>query len=142
MCINLKMSQFLLHFSHQHERLVQFIRYITIGGIMLVLNLLLVWVFVQFSHMHYLVASGIAFVIESVAAFFANRKYTFKTNTHFKHGYVRFMTIAFYSFLAVLIITYGLVHFLAFHYVWARTFSTVVTGFIGYFLDMKITFRV
>ncbi len=136
------MSQYLLHFSHRHQHIVQFVRYVSIGGIMLVLNLVLVWIFVQFGDMHYLVASGIAFVIESVAAFFANRKYTFKTNTHFKHGYMRFMTIAFYSFLAVLIITYGLVHFLAFHYVWARTFSTVVTGFIGYFLDMKITFRV
>jgi putative flippase GtrA len=100
------MSQFLLHFSHQYERLVQFVRYVTIGAIMLVLNLLMVWAFVQFVSMHYLLASSIAFVIESVVAFFANRKYTFKTNTHFKHGYVRFMTIAFYSFLAVLIITY------------------------------------
>lgn len=136
------MSSYLLHFSRKHERIVQFARYISVGGIMLVLNLFLVWIFVAFLDMHYLIASGFAFIVESVAAFFANRKYTFKTDTHFKHGYMKFLTIAFYSFLAVLIITYGLVHFLAFHYVWARTFSTVVTGFIGYFLDLKITFRV
>lgn len=142
MSVNLKMPQFLLHFSHRHERIVQFVRYVTIGAIMLLVNLLLVWIFVQFWHMHYLVASSIAFFIESIAAFFANRRWTFHTSTQFRHGYMRFLTIAFYSFLAVLIITFGLVHYLAFHYVWARTVSTVVTGFIGYFLDMKITFRV
>lgn len=106
MSVNLKMPQFLLHFSDRHEHIVQFVRYVTIGSIMLVVNLLLVWAFVQFWGMHYLLASSIAFIIESVAAFFANRKYTFKTTTHFKHGYVRFMTIAFYSFIAVLVITF------------------------------------
>ena len=136
------MSQYLLHFSRKHEHIVQFVRYISVGGIMLILNLVLVWLFVRYFGMHYLVASSFAFMIESVAAFFANRQWTFKTDTHFRTGYIRFLTIAFYSFLAVLFITYGLVHFFAFHYVWGRTVSTLITGFIGYFLDLKITFRV
>lgn len=142
MSVNLKMPQPLLHFAHKNEHIIRFVRYITVGAIMLILNLLLVWGFVQFWDMHYLVASSFAFLLESVAAFYANRRWTFQTTTGFRSGYMRFMTIAFYSFLLVLLVTYGLVHFLAFHYVWARTVSTVVTGFIGYFLDMKITFRV
>lgn len=136
------MPQSLLHFAQRHEHIVQFIRYLTIGSIMLVVNILLVWAFVQFWHMHYLVACSIAFVLESVLAFFANRRWTFRSSTEFKRGYMRFLTIAFYSFLIVLMVTYGLVHYLAFHYIWARTASTIVTGFIGYFLDLKITFRV
>lgn len=138
----LSMTQYLLRLAQNNERIVQFLRYILVGAIMLLLNLLLVWYFVQFWHMHYLVASSIAFVFESIAAFFANRRWTFQTSTQFRKGYVKFFTIAFYSFIVVLFITYGLVHFLAFQYVWARTASTVVAGFIGYFLDMKITFRV
>lgn len=138
----LSMTQYLLRFAQRNERIIQFLRYISVGAIMLILNLLLVWYFVRFWGMHYLLASSIAFVLESVAAFFANRRWTFQTTTEFRHGYMRFLTIAFYSFIVVLFITYGLVHFLAFQYVWARTASTVVAGFIGYFLDMKITFRV
>jgi putative flippase GtrA len=74
--------------------------------------------------------------------FIVNKTWTFKTDTKFLQGYIKFLTIAFYSFLFVLFITFGLVHYLAFHYVWARTVSAVLIGFIGYFLDMKITFRV
>lgn len=136
------MNQYLLRLSQKNEHIVQFIRYILVGSIMLIVNLLLVWYFVQFWDMHYLVASSIAFVFESIAAFFANRRWTFQSTTEFRHGYMKFLTIAFYSFIVVLFITYGLVHFLAFQYLWARSASTVVAGFIGYFLDMKITFRV
>lgn len=106
MSVNLKMPPFLLHFSHRHEHVVQFVRYVTIGAIMLIINLLLVWGFVQFWDMHYLLASSIAFLIESVFAFFANRRWTFRTSTGFRHGYMKFLTIAFYSFIAVLIITF------------------------------------
>lgn len=138
----LNMTQVLLRLAQKNEHIIQFIRYIVVGAIMLILNLLLVWYFVRFWDMHYLIASSLAFVFESIAAFFANRKWTFHSSTHFRHGFMRFLTIAFYSFIVVLFITFGLVHFLAFQYVWARTASTVVAGFIGYFLDMKITFRV
>jgi putative flippase GtrA len=100
------MSQYFLHFSRKHIHCAQFARYVSVGGVMLILNLLLVWFFVVYGNMNYLLASGIAFVIESVAAFFANRRWTFKTDIHFRKGYIRFLTIAFYSFLAVLIITY------------------------------------
>ena len=136
------MHQPLTTFPQRHEHIIQFVRYILVGSIMLLLNLIMVWYFVQFWHIHYLVGCSIAFVLESVVAFFANRRWTFQSDTQFKHGYMKFLTIAFYSFLIVLFITYGLVHYLAFHYVWARTVSTVVMGFIGFFLDMKITFRV
>ncbi len=140
--MNLKTSLEIGHFQVHQEHIIQFIRYVAIGGIMLIVNLMLVWAFVQLWNMHYLLASSIAFLLESVLAFFANRKWTFRTSIGFRHGYVKFLTIAFYSFFVVLLVTFGLVHFLAFHYVWARTVSTVITGFLGYFLDMKFTFRV
>lgn len=136
------MLQTVLHFPHKSEHLAQFARYVAVGTLMLLLNLIMVWGLAQFWHLHYLVACSIAFVLESVLAFFANRRWTFRTSTRFRHGYMKFLTIAFYSFLVILIVTYGLVHYLAFHYIWARTVSTVITGFIGYFFDMRITFRV
>lgn len=136
------MTQYLLRFSQRNPHIIQFLRYLMVGSIMLLLNLMLVWYFVRFWDMHYLLASSLAFILESFAAFFANRRWTFQTNTAFRQGYMRFLTIAFYSFVVVLFITFGLVHFLALQYVWARTASTLVAGFIGYFLDMRITFRV
>lgn len=100
------MSQYLLHFAQKNHHIVQFLRYILVGGIMLIFNLLLVWYFVRFWDIHYLLASSVAFILESVVAFFANRRWTFHSSTEFRHGYMRFLTIAFYSFIVVLFITF------------------------------------
>jgi len=59
----------------------------------------------------------------------------------FWHGYPRFVTIAFYSTIIVLLITYGLTDYFALEYVWARTISTMIMGTCGYFLDMRVAFR-
>ncbi|MEI6712042.1 MAG: hypothetical protein WCK88_08005 [bacterium] len=55
---------------------------------------------------------------------------------------MRFVIIGFYSTVIMLFITYGLTHCLALHYVWARTASTVIMGICGYFMDMRLAFRV
>ncbi len=109
---------------------------------MLLANLLLVWFFTWFFGFHYLLSCAIAFIAESFIGFYVNREWTFRSSIHFKRGYIRFLIIALYSLIAILFITYGLITYLAFHYVWARTISSIVTGIIGYVLDLKITFRV
>ncbi len=128
------------YLSHHH--LKQFSRYTFAGVLMLIANLLLVWFFTRFFGLHYLLSCTIAFIAESFIGFYVNRKWTFKSSIHFKKGYFRFLIIALYSLIAILFITYGLITYLAFHYVWARTISSIVTGIIGYVLDLKITFRV
>jgi putative flippase GtrA len=128
---------------HRYRRHgLQFLRYMLVGGVMLFVNLMLVWMCITFFGWHYLVATSVAFFAESLVAFFANRRWTFQTNTPFHPGYVKFITLGFYSFIVMLFCTYGFVHFLAFHYVWARTIATVIGGMIGYVLDLRVTFRI
>lgn len=128
------------HLSHHHIR--QFSRYTFAGLLMLIANLLLVWFFTRFFWLHYLLSCAIAFIAESFIGFYVNREWTFKSSIHFKRGYIRFLIIALYSLIAILFITYGLITFLALKYVWARTISSIVTGIIGYVLDLKITFKI
>ena len=141
------MKYFSFDFFHTHRRRLrrhirQFLRYISVGGLMLGVNLLIVWLLVQFFWTHYLLACGIAFVVESLVAFFVNKSWTFGSQISFKKGFKRFFIIGFYTTILVLFITYGFTHYLAMHYVSARTTSTVIMGVIGYFMDMRLAFRV
>lgn len=128
------------HVSEHHVR--QFCRYSFAGFLMLAANLILVWFFTRFFGVHYLLSCAIAFFAETFIGFYVNRKWTFRSAIHFKKGYMRFFIIAIYTLIAILFITYALIHYLAFHYVWARTISSVITGVMGYVLDLKVTFRV
>jgi len=119
----------------------QFIRYISVWGIMLGISLCIVWIFTGIFGFHYLTSCTIAFILESIAAFFINKYWTFGSDMSFWHGYPRFVTIAFYSTIIVLLITYGLTDYFALEYVWARTISTMIMGTCGYFLDMRVAFR-
>ncbi len=136
----MSISLFAHQISGHHVR--QFGRYTFAGGLMLLANLILVWFFTRFLGMHYLLSCSVAFIIESFIGFFVNRKWTFRSSIHFKKGYFRFFIIAIYTLIVILFTTYALIHYLAFHYVWARTISSVITGIMGYILDLKITFRV
>ncbi|MFA6080390.1 MAG: GtrA family protein [Candidatus Gracilibacteria bacterium] len=124
-----------------YHHIHQFIRYLTVGGIMLSISLFIVGVFTGIFGLHYLTSCGIAFILESIAAFYINRYWTFGSDVSFRHGYPRFVTIAFYSTVIVLLITYGLTDYFALEYVWARTISTMIMGVCGYFLDMRVAFR-
>ena len=141
------MKYFSYDFFHIHRRRIrrhiqQFLRYISVGGLVLGVNLLIVWFLIQFFQTQYLLACGIAFMVESLIAFFINKYWTFDSKISFRSGFRRFFIIGFYTTILILFITYGFTHFLSMHYVSARTSSTVIMGVIGYILDMRIAFRV
>jgi putative flippase GtrA len=142
MLVNLSMPLSTTYSPLTNHHIRQFSRYTLAGILMLIANLLLVWFFTRFFGFHYLFSCAVAFIVESFIGFSVNKRWTFKSQIHFKKGYFRFLIIALYSLIAILFITYGLITYLAFHYIWARTISSVVTGIIGYVLDLKITFRV
>lgn len=134
-------------FLHIHRRrfrhqIQQFLKYISVGGIILAVNLALVWFCIEIWNMGYIPACSVAFIVESLAAFFINKYWTFRSPISFRSGFKRFFVIGFYTTLLILFATYGLTHYLSFHYVEARTASTVIMGVIGYFLDMRLAFRV
>lgn len=134
-------------FFHTHRRRIrrnlhQFFRYMSVGWLMLGINLLIVWVLLQFFWVQYILACGIAFLLESLAAFFINKYWTFDSKISFKVWFRRFMMIGFYTTIIILFITYWFTHYLSMHYVEARTASTVIMWVIGYFLDMRLAFRV
>ena len=132
-------SSFLLQYRDHIQR---FGRYISVWSLMLGVNLLLVWLLVYFFHLEHLTAISIAFVLESISTFSLQREWTFRSTVGVKKWYMRFVVVWFYSLLLILGVTYVLMHFLSFQYLWARTVSTMVAGLFGYFLDLKITFRV
>jgi|GEM_PF-1070904 len=143
MCMKLLSYDFLhIHRRRFHRQIKQFLKYIIVGGLMLGVNLALVWFFIEIGNMSYLLACGLAFIVESLAAFSINKYWTFRSPISFRVGFKRFFVIGFYTTLLILFVTYGLTHYLAMHYVEARTASTVVMGMIGYFLDMRMSFRV
>jgi len=98
-------------FFHIHRRrfrrhMNQFLRYISVGGLILGINLLIVWILIRFLGMQYLLACGIAFTIESLVAFFINKYWTFSSEVSFRSGFKRFFLIGFYSTIVILFVTY------------------------------------
>lgn len=123
------------------KQIKQFTRYLSVGALMLWVNLIGVWFFVEIFDMQYLTACGITFAGESLLAFYVNKYWTFKSSVSFRSGFKRFFLIGFYTTLLILSITYGLTHFLSFRYAEARTTSTAIMGVVGYILDMKLAFK-
>ena len=146
MCMKKAPGHWLRYFGIKNIRvrhhIQQFIRYFTVWIIMLGISLFIVWIFTGIFGLHYLTSCTIAFVLESIAAFFINKHWTFWSDMSFRKGYPRFVTIAFYSTVLVLLITYALTDYFALEYVWARTISTMIMGTCGYFLDMRVAFRI
>ncbi len=61
----------------------QFVRYACVGGLMLIISLVTVGGLTEFFGVHYLLACGVAFIIESFVAFFINKYWTFGSDVSF-----------------------------------------------------------
>ena len=115
-------------------------KYIGIGIINTVISFLVILLFFKFFGLKYGIAYFMGYVIALVNSFIMNRKYTFKSNGHWKKE--------FQFFLIVFIIAYGISHL--FLYVMVELLkievltsiivSMLVYTFLGYFLNKNIVF--
>lgn len=74
---------------------VMFAKYTLVGSMGLILDMASLFVFVEYVHMHVLIASALAFMISVINNFIFHKYWTFKDKSHhFKKQFVSFFVIS------------------------------------------------
>jgi putative flippase GtrA len=128
---------------HSYRSLKRFARYTLVGTSTFVIDLLLLYFFIDVITLNYLVGSGLAFVCAISVNYFISRRYVFKgTQRDMRSGYLNFIAIALVGLLIVVTGMYVLVSLLGVGYFIARFTVAVLTGFWNYLLNLFVTFKV
>lgn len=116
--------------------------YYIVDGVTFVLNIFIAWVLVQYG-VHYLLATILGFVFQTVAAFFLNKTWTFN-QPHLRVSRGLFVTslVQITAFCLVIGLTAFGVEYLAFPFLLVRIVSGVIAGVIAFVLDSRYTFGV
>jgi len=123
--------------------LVRFFKYSLVGGLTFILDLLLLYLFIDLFHLNYVVASGLAFVIAVSLNYLLSRKYVFKNSQrNLNEGYANFLLIATVGLLAVTGGMYVLVTLHGIHYAVSRIIVASITGFWNYLMNLFVNFKV
>jgi len=119
----------------------QVIRYIIVGSICAIFDLLCFFALVNFLHVWYLYASALSFSLITFFGFFIQKYYTFKNNSN-NHSVqlVSFFSIAVLGLLLNLFFMYFFVGILGFWYLIAIFLTKGIVLFWNFFSNKYITF--
>ena len=118
------------------------IKYSTVNGIVLPLNLGIAWGLTLLG-LNYLVATAVGYTVQITLAFFVNRHWTFaKPEVETLTGLMRAGIVEASAFIIVLATTYLCVAALHLPFIWARIAAVIAAGIWCYLMDSIFTFRV
>lgn len=120
--------------------LERFARYVGVGFLMFLADIVLVYALI-FMGMEYLLATVIGFILAMTGAFFLNRAWTYGTHTS-AWRVVYALAIALVSLVIVAWCTYWGVEYLALHYMLARSAAGILATLWSYTADSLVTFEV
>ena len=107
------------------------------------LDLVLLFVFIDFFHIHYLISAGAAFVIAMSINYAISRHYVFpgsKRSTSL--GYLLFLLIGGAGLILVTFLMYVYVDVLHLHYLVSRILTAGVVGWWNYLMNLYVNFKV
>ncbi|MBP6881491.1 MAG: GtrA family protein [Candidatus Pacebacteria bacterium] len=124
-------------------KIQRFIKYSSIGISTFLLDLCLLWIFIEVLEINYLIAAGVAFLIAVSINYVLSRRYVFRdTLRSVGAGYLNFLIIAGFGLLLVVGGMYVLVEFLALTAFLARVVIAAVTGLWNYLMNLYVNFKV
>ncbi len=121
----------------------RFTQYSIIGGGTFLLDLLLLYIFIDVFSLNYLVATAVAFLIAVSCNYYISRKYVFvgSVRSH-KAGYANFVSIALIGLGFVTLSMYILVGVYGLAPVIARVSVAALTGIWNYLMNLFVNFKV
>ncbi len=126
-----------------HPAYKRFFKYTSIGVSTFAFDLLLLYIIIDRLHVHYVVASGIAYVIAVSINYYLSRKFVFKGSARdIKSGYVFFLLIGLSGLLFVTVGMYIFVSIFGFPYVISRIMIAAVAGLWNYLMNLFVNFKV
>lgn len=125
------------------QGLMRFAKYTSISGTTFIGDLGILFLFTDVFNMHYLLATGLAFVIAVSINYLISRRYVFtKTKRAFHHGYIAFVSIASFGLLSVLALMSLFVEVFGWNHLLSRVSIACVMGTINYLLNLFFNFKV
>ena len=120
----------------------EFIRFVFVGGFCFILNIVLLYLCVDFCQFNYLLSLIVIWPVVSSIGFFLNKTLTFRKE--FNRISVPLFTYNFLSvlsFLTVLFLMYILVSKMGVNYIVANIIVSFIMMFVNYLSHKKVTFR-
>ncbi len=121
----------------------QYFQFITVGGIGVILNLALLFLFTEFIGMYYILSESLAFFIATVNNFILNKVWTFKENLKndpFKK-LIQYLGISMIGVTINLSVLFLLVEFFSIWYMIAEIFATAASSVVNYLGNKFWTFK-
>ncbi|MEY2665637.1 MAG: hypothetical protein RLZZ480_742 [Candidatus Parcubacteria bacterium] len=120
----------------------RFAHYSLIGGGTFLLDLLLLFVFIDVFAVYYLAAAAVAFAIAVSCNYVISRRFIFSNTTRgYKTGYVNFLLIAGAGLCFVTLGMYVLVDILECSPIISRVGVAMVTGVWNYLMNLFVNFK-
>ncbi len=121
----------------------RFFRYTMIGTGTFGLDLVFLFIFIDYLMIHPVVSAGVAFLIAVTVNYIVSRRYVFsKTKRDVGTGYVNFLIIVGVGLAVVTGGMYILVSLFGFNYLISRILIAAITGMWNYLINLYLNFKV
>lgn len=125
---------------------LQFIRFLVVGGVCLVLNLSLLYVLTDKLGLHYLLSCCIVVLLVNYVGFQLNKLFTFTRQSPYIKGetimqFIKYNAVSVVSFVLAVGQMYVLVDFFGMWYIYASAVSSVVMAFINFGMHKYFTYK-
>jgi len=117
-------------------------RYLMVGTFTFAIDLILLYILVEFGGMREFISAGIAFAIVTTLNYLLNRKFAFSgTQTNLVKGFRYFILFALGGVLVISGLMYLAVDVWELNYIISRWVIAVIVGIITYFFNYFFTFK-
>ena len=124
------------------KAVIRFIKYCLVGLTTSSLEVLLLFLLVQFVSIYYLIATTLAFIISDSLGFTLNFKWGFKeSKTGTLRGYNFFILFSCLALVLTLLLMRFFVDTIGLHYILSRIIILSFTGLLNFSLNYAITFK-
>ena len=124
------------------RKAIPIIKWVFSGGLAVVVDITCLFVFVEFGHIHYLLAASMAFFISASTNYTISKFTIFKNAQHSTpRSYSTFMSVSLIGLGALTLGMYVLVEMFTTHYLVARLLLAGTLGVSSFFLHKYISFK-
>lgn len=118
------------------------IKFIAVGCIVAVCNVLLLYYFVNVGHLHYLLASSFSFFVALVLNFFLQKYWAFKGSHEGRaiNQFLLFSALVTLNFFLNLLFMFLFVEKFGIQYLLAQIFTTIILATLNFFVYQRFIF--
>ena len=117
-------------------------KYLTVGFVGTLINLLVLYVTVEFLHVHYFIGAILGFVLAITSNFYFNKKWTFHNHSkNYREQYVKYFTVSLICAGLSLGLLLLFVEVFNFWYILGQFIAIVFCGVVSFILNKMWSFE-